>query len=259
MFLVDSHCHLNMLSEEDSTAQYIARAKELGVGYFLNVSVSIAEFPALLKTAESYSCVSATVGMHPNEQEEEISIDALVELALHPKVVGIGETGLDYFRSTGDLEWQRERFRRHIRAAKQIKKPLIIHTREAKEDTIRIMREEKAELVGGVMHCFTEDWPTAQQALELGFYISLSGIVTFKNAPTIQDVAKRMPLNRMLIETDSPYLAPNPHRGKSNEPGYVRYTAEFIANLRGISLDELSEQTTQNFFSLFTGAVRPHV
>lgn len=258
MYLTDSHCHLNML-EHDVIPNYITRAKENGVKYFLNVSVSLAEFPKLLATAEAYDCVSASVGLHPNEQEEEVDLATLVKLSDHPKVVAIGETGLDYFRSTGDLDWQRDRFRRHIEAAKLVQKPLIIHTRDAKDDTIRLMREEGADKIGGVMHCFTEDWATAQLALDLGFYISFSGIVTFKNAATIQDVAKRMPLDKMLIETDSPYLAPNPHRGKPNEPGFVRFTAEYIANLRGIDLEAFAEQTTHNFFSLFKGAVRPHV
>jgi TatD DNase family protein len=258
VYLVDSHCHLNML-EGASVREYVSRAEESGVGYFLNVSVSMNEFPALLQTAEAYPNVSVSVGLHPNEQDEEVDTETLVELAQHPKVIAVGETGLDYYRSTGDLEWQKERFRRHISAAKLVDKPLIIHTRQAKADTFKILTEENAKQVSGVMHCFTEDWDAAKMALDLGFYISFSGIVTFKNATIIQEVAKLVPLNRMLIETDSPYLAPNPYRGKQNEPGYVRHTAEFLAELRHVSLEELAKQTTENFFTLFKGAPNPHV
>jgi TatD DNase family protein len=172
-------------------------------------------------------------------------------LACHPRVVAIGETGLDYFRLKGDLEWQRERFRQHIRAARLCNKPLIIHTREAAEDTLRIMEEEGADTVGGVMHCFTESWEVAQRAMALNFYISFSGIVTFKKATGLKDIATRVPLERMLIETDSPYLAPAPHRGKTNQPAFVKHVAEEIATLRGISLDQVAEATTNNFFKLF--------
>jgi TatD DNase family protein len=232
----------------------LARAQQQGVGHILNVSVQLSLFPTVLAHAEAYPFVSASVGLHPNEQGEATDTDTLVKLGRHKKVVAIGETGLDYFRSTGDIEWQRERFRAHIRAAKILQKPLIIHTRAAKEDTIRILQEENAQQAGGVMHCFTEDWLTAQQALDLGFYISFSGIVTFKNAATIQTVAKQVPLERMLIETDAPYLAPEPYRGKTNEPGYVRHTAEYLAQLRGVSVAALAQQTTDNFFALFNNA-----
>jgi TatD DNase family protein len=262
MFLVDSHCHFDLLdktAENGDIHTVIKRAQHDGVCYFLNVCVSIAAFPNLLEVADQYPFMSVSVGLHPNAQDEEVDTETLIKLAQHPKVVAIGETGLDCFRSTGEITWQHERFRRHIQAAKQLQKPLIIHTRNAKEDTLRIMREEGADQVGGVMHCFSEDWSIAQQAMELGFYISFSGIVTFKNAKVIQEVARQIPLNRMLIETDSPYLAPNPKRGKANEPAYVRYTAEYLASLRNIELEEFAEQTTQNFFSLFKGAVRPHV
>lgn len=262
MFLVDSHCHFNLLdlnATHKTIADVINRAKEQNVYYFLNVCVSLAGFGALIDLAQAYQEVSASVGSHPNEEAETVDVATLVKLAQHPKVVAIGETGLDYFRSTGNLNWQRERFRTHIEAAKRTNKPLIIHTRDAKADTLQIMREEQAQTIGGVMHCFTEDWDCAKQALDLGFYISFSGIVTFKNAQVIQEVAKKTPLTRMLIETDSPYLAPNPHRGKPNEPSYVKHTAQFIADLRGITLAELAEATTDNFFSLFKGAVRPNV
>lgn len=262
MFLVDSHCHLDLLHpdlKDDSLEQIIARAKEKGVGYILNVCVSLAAFPKVLRTAETYPFISASVGLHPNDQDEEVDVSQLIQLAQHPKVIAIGETGLDYFRSTGDLDWQRKRFRVHIEAAKEVNKPLIVHTRAAKEDTIQIMYEEQASKVGGVMHCFTEDWAIAKQALDMNFYISFAGMITFKNAIAIQAVAKEVPLDRILIETDSPYLAPNPHRGKVNEPAYVRYTAEYIANLRNIPIEEFAEQTTQNFFTLFKKAQRPYV
>jgi TatD DNase family protein len=262
MFLVDSHCHLDLLDlapDEQHLKTLIERAKENGVRYFLNVCITLSDFKTVLKTAETYPFVSATVGLHPNEQKEEVDTKTLVELAKHDKVVAIGETGLDYFRSTGEIEWQRERFRAHIRAAKEVNKPLIIHTRAAKEDTIRLMQEEDAAQVGGVMHCFTEDWSTAEEALKMNFYISFSGIVTFKNAQVIQEVAKLVPQDRILIETDAPYLAPDPHRGKANEPAYLRYTAEYLAALRNVPVEVLAEQTTQNFFRLFKGAVFPYV
>ena len=206
----------------------------------------------MLELAERFDNFYASVGVHPDyENIEEPTVEQLVTLARHPKIVAIGETGLDYFRLTGDLEWQRERFRTHIRAAILADKPLIIHTRSAAEDTLRIMQEEGAERVGGVMHCFTERLEVALAAIEMGFYISFSGIVTFKNATQLKEVAKAIPLDKMLVETDSPYLAPMPFRGKTNQPAYVKYVAQEIANLRGISLDAVMQATTQNFFTLF--------
>lgn len=260
MLIVDSHCHLDLLTlpENDSINDVVARAKKNHVGYLLNVCVSLEKFPQVLATALEYTEVSASVGLHPNAHEA-FNADTLLKLAAHEKVVAIGETGLDYFRSTGDLNWQRDRFRDHINVAKRIKKPLIIHTRDAQDDTIALMQTEKANDAQGVMHCFSEDWTFAKKALDLGFYISFSGIVTFKNATAIQEVAKKMPLDRMLVETDSPYLAPNPMRGKQNEPANVYHTAQFIAGLRNIPLAELTAATTHNFFSLFQGAVKPYV
>jgi TatD DNase family protein len=206
----------------------------------------------VLRLAEQYDNFYASVGVHPDyENIEEPSVNTLVQLAQHSKIVAIGETGLDYFRLTGDLEWQRERFRTHIRAAILIGKPLIIHTRSAAEDTLRIMQEEGAIKVGGVMHCFTESLEVALAAIDMGFYISFSGIVTFKNAIQLKKVAQAVPLDKMLVETDSPYLAPVPFRGKTNQPAYVKYVAQEIANLRGISLDMVMQATTQNFFTLF--------
>jgi TatD DNase family protein len=255
--LVDSHCHLNfpeLVSNMPAIRQAMADHQ---VGHALCISVNLREYPQVLAVAEAHANFYATVGVHPDyEDEPALSVEQLVELAKNPKVIGIGETGLDYFRLTGDLEWQRERFRTHIKAAIQVDKPLIIHTRSASEDTLRIMREEQADLVGGVMHCFTESFEVAKQAIAMGFYISFSGIVTFKNALALKEVAKHVPLDRILVETDSPYLAPVPYRGKTNQPAYVRYVAEEIAQLRGIDYDILAESTTDNFFKLFKHATK---
>lgn len=253
--LVDSHCHLNfpeLASNIDAIRQAMADNQ---VGYALCISVTLREFPQVLAVAEAHSNFYASVGVHPDYEDEPLlTVEELVTLAKHPKVIAIGETGLDYYRLTGDLEWQRARFRTHIRAAIKAKKPLVIHTRAAADDTLRIMREENAQLIGGVMHCFTESLEVALQAIELGFYISFSGIVTFKNALALKEVAKHVPLERILVETDSPYLAPMPFRGKTNQPAYVKYVAEEVARLRGISFEELAEASTNNFFRLFQQA-----
>lgn len=253
--LVDSHCHLNFPEFTENMPAVLQAMQENGVHHALCIGVTLEKFPQVLAIAEANPHIWATVGIHPdNEGVEEADVNRLLALADHPKVIGIGETGLDYFRLTGDLEWQRERFRTHIRAAIACDKPLVIHTRNAAEDTLRIMREEGADKCGGVMHCFTESQEVADQAMELGFYISLSGIVTFKNAQALKEVARNIPLDRMLVETDSPYLAPVPFRGKTNQPAYVRHVAEHIADLRGISLGEVAEATTRNFFRLFKRA-----
>ena len=256
--LVDSHCHLDMLDLAPfggSIDGVLAAAQEQGVEDFLCVSINMEDYPAMLKIAETHQQVMASVGLHPNERGgHEPETDELVELARHPKVVAIGETGLDYFRSEGDLEWQRDRFRRHIAAARQAGKPLIIHSRDAKEDTLKILDEEHATEAGGVMHCFTGDWDMARRAMDLNFYISFSGIVTFKSAQELQEVALKMPADRMLVETDCPYLAPVPHRGKPNQPAFVRHVAEFIAELRGESCEQVAEVTTRNFETLFKQA-----
>lgn len=221
----------------------------------LCVSVTLERLPTIIEIAHAHPRVYASVGVHPNEREgREPTVDELVRLADDPRVVAIGETGLDYFRSEGDLEWQKERFRRHIRAARATGKPLIIHTREAADDTLRIMTEENARDVGGVMHCFTESREVAQQALNLGFHVSFSGIVTFRNAEALRTVAREVPADRLLVETDAPYLAPVPYRGKTNEPAYVKYVAECLAEVRGTTFDGLAEQTTRNFFALFRAA-----
>ncbi len=252
MMLVDSHCHLDFPDLAAGLDGVMALMRENQVTHALCVSVTLEDFPKVLAIAEKYPHIYASVGVHPDyEGVSEATPEALTHLAAHDKVVAIGETGLDYYRVKGDLEWQRERFRTHIRAARLCGKPLIIHTREAAQDTIRIMREEGADAIGGVMHCFTESWEVAESALDLGFHISFSGIVTFKNAVAIKEVAMKVPLERMLIETDSPYLAPAPFRGKTNQPGLVKYVAVEIARLRNLSLDQVAKATTDNFFKLF--------
>lgn len=253
--LVDSHCHLNFPELVQHMDQVLAAMQQNHVGHALCVSVTLDKYPEVLAIAEQYPNIYASVGVHPDYEDiEEPDVAQLVALASHPRVVAIGETGLDYFRLQGDLEWQRQRFRTHIRAAKQTGKPLIIHTRNAADDTLRIMQEEGAAEVGGVMHCFTESWAVAEAAMAMGFYISLSGIVTFKNAQALKEVARQLPLDRLLVETDSPYLAPIPFRGKTNQPAYVRHVAEEIASLRNTSLAAITEATTRNFFTLFRHA-----
>jgi TatD DNase family protein len=253
---VDSHCHINFEGLAERLPQVLENMRSHDVTHALCVSVDFETLPSVLEVAEAYDNVYASVGVHPDHEDaREPTVAELIELAAHPKVVAIGETGLDYYRlegrSVADMEWQRERFRTHIRAAKAVGKPLIVHTRASSDDTLRIMEQEQAHVPGGVMHCFTEPWPVAERALAQNFYISLSGIVTFKSATDVQDVARRVPLERLLIETDSPYLAPVPYRGKPNEPAYVSYVGRFIAQARGISDADLGAATTQNFFRLF--------
>jgi TatD DNase family protein len=254
--LVDSHCHIHLLPDYPAcTEEALAAAKANDVQWFLNVGVSLEDMPELIKLA-AFEPVYISAGVHPNEQPgvvftEQVLIEAMNS---HPKVIAIGETGLDYYRQDNeekDLSWQRDRFVTHMNVAKQLHKPLIIHSRHARKDTIDLLRSENAREVGGVMHCFTEDWDMAKKAIDLGFYISFSGIVTFKAATELQEVARQMPLDRILIETDCPYLAPVPFRGKTNQPAYVKHTAEFMANLRGESFEEFAEQTTENFRRLF--------
>lgn len=250
--LVDSHCHLDFPDFQGREEELLAAMKTNGVGWALVAGVTLERFPGVLTLAERFPNLYAAVGVHPDTQEgEEPDQDRLIALAGHPKVVAIGETGLDYYRLEGDLEWQRERFRTHIRAARRTGKPLIIHTREAAADTLRILEEEGAGEAGGVFHCFTETRAVAEAALALGFHISFSGIVTFKNAIQIKEVASFVPIDRILVETDAPYLAPVPHRGKLNHPALVRHVAEEVAKLRGISTDELALATTANFSRLF--------
>jgi TatD DNase family protein len=250
--LVDSHCHINFPELASDLDGVTARMRAAGVSHALCVSVNLETLPEVLAIAERFPNVYASVGVHPDQHDGiEPSAKQLVDLVRHPKVVAIGETGLDYYRESGDLEWQRERFRVHIRAARAAAKPLIIHTRQAAEDTIAIMADEGAAAVGGVMHCFTETLAVAEQAMALNFHISFSGIVTFKNAKDLKHVARQVPIGRMLIETDSPYLAPTPHRGKTNEPAYVRRVAEEIGEIKGLPFEVVADSTSANFFSLF--------
>lgn len=253
--LIDSHCHLDRIDLEpyqNDFACFMQEAENRQIDQMLCIAIDLESYPTMLDLISGYPQISVTVGVHPNVQDgKDPGVDELIALGNQDKVIGIGETGLDYFRSKGDLGWQRQRFRNHIKAAKTLKKPLIIHTREARQDTLRILEEESASEVGGIFHCFTEDWEFAQKALDLNFYISFSGIVTFKNAKEIKEVAKKVPADRFLIETDSPYLAPVPFRGKPNYPTYVRYVAEHIAELRGTTLNQIADLSTRNFNSLF--------
>ncbi|MFA5982809.1 MAG: TatD family hydrolase [Methylococcaceae bacterium] len=252
---IDSHCHLDRLDlkpYQSDFASFMQAAKSQQIQHMLCIAIDLESYPAMCELVKDYPHISLSVGVHPNVTEgHDPSTEELVELAQAEKVIAIGETGLDYFRTEGSLEWQHERFRRHISAAKITRKPLIIHTREAKENTLAILKEQAAEQVGGVIHCFTEDWEFAQKALDLNFYISFSGIVTFNNAKAIKEVAKKVPMDRFLIETDSPYLAPAPFRGKPNYPLYVRQVAEYIAELRHVSVNQIAESSAENFYRLF--------
>lgn len=255
---VDSHCHINFPELAADIAGVLGAMSANRVTHALCVSVNLESFPEVVGLAERFPNIFASAGVHPDDRSgEEPDVSRLVELARHPRVVAVGETGLDYYRVEGDTGWQRKRFCTHIRAARQIGKPLIIHTREAAADTLRIMREEAAADVGGVMHCFTETAEIARQAMNMNFMISFSGIVTFKNAKALKEVARDIPLDYLLIETDSPYLAPIPFRGKTNQPAYVRFVAEELAKLKGISTEAVAEATTRNFFRLFSTAKGP--
>jgi len=251
----DSHCHLDRLDLEPFDGQLagaIAEAADAGISQILCVGIDLESFPGMLELIEPYSHVLASVGVHPNETKgQNPDVDHLCDLAQHPKVVAIGETGLDYFRSQGDLHWQRERFSVHINAARQTGLPLIVHSREAHDDTAAILSAELDKGVYGVMHCFTYGWAQAKIYLDMGMYISFSGIVTFNSAQALKEVAEKIPLDRMLIETDSPYLAPVPHRGKSNRPAFVTHVAKCIAEIRGVSLEEIASATLANYKTLF--------
>lgn len=254
---VDSHCHLNFPDLAAELPDILQRMAANQVTHALVVSVDMPDWPGLIDLVTPHPHLWASVGVHPDYEATSDPTEAeLLELSRHPKVVAIGETGLDYYRLSEPLDWQRERFRRHIRVARQSNLPLIIHTRESVQDTLRILREENAAEVGGVMHCFTESWEMAQAAIDLNFYISLSGIVTFKNAGIVHEVASKVPLDRLLIETDSPYLAPVPYRGKRNDPSKVIHVAEKIADLRGITVAEVARASTENFFRLFNKVER---
>ncbi|MFP4080211.1 MAG: TatD family hydrolase [Ectothiorhodospira sp.] len=253
--LIDSHCHLDRIDLtpfEGDLDRLLAAAAEAGVEHLLCVSIDMENFPGVRALAERYPQVSCSVGVHPSaDAAADADVETLVRLADDAQVVAIGETGLDYHYNEGDLEWQRERFRRHIRAARAAGKPLIIHTRDARADTLAILEEEGARETGGVLHCYTEDWDMARRGLDLGLYVSFSGIVTFRNAAALREVARRVPDDRLLVETDAPYLAPVPHRGKGNHPAWVRHVAECVADVRGVSLETLAGQTTANYHALF--------
>jgi TatD DNase family protein len=253
--LIDSHCHLDridLVPYQGVFGNFMKAVSDCQIDHLLTIAIDLESYPAMLELVSCYPQISVTVGVHPNEQDgKDPIVEDLVLLGEHEKVIGIGETGLDYFRSVGDLKWQQQRFRNHIGAAKILNKPLVVHTREAKKDTLRILQEENADEVGGIIHCFTEDWEFAKNALDLNFYISFSGIVTFNSAREIKEVAKKVPADRFLIETDSPYLAPVPYRGKPNYPTYVRYIAEQIAELRKESFEHIAHQSTANFRELF--------
>jgi len=253
--LIDSHCHLDFPDLSERITAILDLMKDNEVACAVCIGVTLEDFGRVLALAEAWPAILASVGVHPEATGvREPAVDELVELARHPRVIAIGETGLDYYWHKDAPEWQRERFRTHIRAARAAQKPLVIHTREAAADTLRLMQEEGAAAAGGVMHCFTESWQVAEQALAQGFYISMSGIVTFKKAAVVRDVAQRVPLDRLLVETDSPYLSPVPHRGKTNQPGYVKHVAEEVARLRGLAYQEVVDATTENFFRLFPDA-----
>ncbi|KLV11448.1 YchF/TatD family DNA exonuclease [Photobacterium ganghwense] len=255
--LVDSHCHLDKLDYDKlhtGIDDVLAKAKARGVDYFLSVGVTLNSFPDMMAMIEPYENVFASCGVHPLDIEAGFDYDKLKEYAQNERVVAIGETGLDYHYQPELAEQQKEVFRQHVRLAVELNKPLIIHTRMAREDTMQILREEGAEKCGGVLHCFTESLEMAREAIEIGFYISISGIVTFNKASDLKHVVSELPLECLLVETDSPYLAPIPHRGKQNQPAYVREVAEYIALLKGVSVEEVEAVTTKNFFTLFSQA-----
>jgi TatD DNase family protein len=253
---IDSHCHLDFPEFQSRLPEVLANMAACKVSHALCVSVDIPDFPKVLKLAEEHPHLYASVGVHPDyEDTPEPSLEFLIKEAKHPKVIAIGETGLDYYRmgdrSYESMEWQRDRFRTHIRASIASKKPLIIHTRSSSKDTLRILKEEGADQIGGVMHCFTETTEVAKEAMDMGFFISFSGIVTFKSAKDLQETCKQVPLDRLLIETDAPYLAPIPYRGKTNEPAWVSKVGEYVAELKNVSIERLAEQTSSNFFQCF--------
>lgn len=252
--LIDSHCHLDRLDlslYDGKLANVLKNASDNDVDEMLCVSVNLASFPTMLDMIKPYPQIHASCGQHPLYQEDVLAIDVLRRLAADPKVVAIGETGLDNFYAPETHDIQRASFIEHVTVATELNKPLIIHTRDAREETINILKQGNAQKVGGVLHCFTESLAMAEQAIELGFYISISGIVTFRNASELREVVKALPLERLLVETDAPYLAPVPHRGKENQPAFVRDVAKYIADLKQVSLEELAQVTSNNFRELF--------
>jgi len=261
MFLVDSHCHLNLMdltTDEYNLDKVIDRSKKCDVQYILNVCMNFKDFSEVLKIGEYYPEVGSSIGLHPNDQKDNVERDILLSKAQHEKIIAIGETGLDYFHPNSQCEQQREWFRDHIRIAKKVKKPLIIHTRAAKKDTLQILQEENASEVGGVMQCFNEDWDMAKKAMDMNFFISFAGLVTYKNRVSLNKIAKSVPLDKILIETDSPYFSPSPYQDKQNEPAFLRLIAKYLSELRKLPLEEFAFATTQNFFNLFKNAVKPN-
>lgn len=257
--LVDSHCHLDRLDytkKHTGIADVIEKAQAKGITHFLSICVTLQDYPAMAEMIAPFKQISSTCGVHPLYEEAVMDEALLLEYASADNVVAIGETGLDYFYSPETKDWQIDAFRKQVKVAVKLNKPLIIHTRNARQDTLDILREEGAEKVGGVLHCFTESIEMAEEAMKMGFYISVSGIVTFKNAKELQAVIKAVPLDRLLVETDSPYLAPVPHRGQENEPAFTYDVAQFVAALKGVTFEELAEVTTNNYFNLFKGAKR---
>ncbi|WNC70034.1 YchF/TatD family DNA exonuclease [Thalassotalea nanhaiensis] len=251
---IDSHCHLDRLDLSDfnnDLDSVVNAATAANVSNMLCVSVTLKEFPSMAAKTAKYDNVQLSCGVHPLNQEDMVDEAELLTLADNDRVVAVGETGLDYFYAPETQEVQRDAFRKHIRVARKLNKPIIIHTRDAQEDTLSIMREEGAEQVGGVLHCFTESWEMAEQAIAMGFYISFSGIVTFKNASALRHVAHQVPDDKFLIETDSPYLAPVPHRGKQNQPAYVVEVAKMLADVRGQTVEQIATLSTENYKRLF--------
>ncbi|MCL2918702.1 TatD family hydrolase [Shewanella litorisediminis] len=257
--LIDSHCHLDRLKAapcDASLADMLKGAKDRGVDYVLCVNVRQKGFESMCARVEQFDNVFLSSGVHPLDVKEGLDLAELKQFAAHSRVVAIGETGLDYYYADDSRELQLQCFEQQIALAREVNKPLIVHTRDAREDTIRLLKQGGADTVGGVLHCFTENWEMAKAAMDLGFYISVSGIVTFKNASELREVIRKVPKDRLLVETDSPYLAPVPHRGQENQPAYVRDVAEFVAELRGEKFPDLAEYTTNNFFTLFRDAAR---
>lgn len=256
--LVDSHCHIPVICQEPDAPtadEIVARAEESGVSHMLCVGVDLPSFPGVRAVVDAHPNVFGSVGVHPNTETDACpSAETLLELADHPGIVAIGETGLDYYYDDVPLELQHTRLKTHVAVAREAGKPLIIHCRDAGDDLIEVLRSTGASAVGGVMHCFVDTWEVASAAMDLGFYISFSGIVTFKSAESVRDVARQVPLERLLVETDAPWLAPVPYRGKRNQPAYVRHVAEQIAELKDTSFDEIAAVTSRNFFELFTHA-----
>jgi len=258
--LVDSHCHLDYLERDGDLDEAVQRARDGGIGTMVTICTKVTEFPTVCAIAERYDDVWCTVGIHPHDaaNEPEVSIEQLVELAQHPKVIGIGETGLDYYYDNSPREDQKRSFRTHIAAARETGLPLIVHTRDADQDTVEILADEYGKgAYPGLIHCYSTSPEVADKSIDLGFYISVAGILTFKKATELQETVARLPMERLLVETDSPYLAPIPKRGKRNEPSYVAYTAAKMAELKGLSETEIAHATTENFFRLFSRARRP--